>query len=99
MHLDAVLGPGLVDMYAKCGNLDMAWKVFEKMKEKEVFTWNAMIGALDMHGRAKDAIELSSKMQREKLKPSGITFEGVLKACATSGMIDGDLAVLVLRLR
>uniref|UniRef100_A0A7N2L5S8 Pentatricopeptide repeat-containing protein n=1 Tax=Quercus lobata TaxID=97700 RepID=A0A7N2L5S8_QUELO len=69
-----VLGPGLVDMYAKCRNLDMAWKVFEKMKEKEVVTWNAMIGALDMHGRAKDAIELSSKMQREKLKPNGINF-------------------------
>lgn len=49
MHLHAVLGTALVDMYAKCGRLDMAWKVFEKMKLKEVVTWNAMIGGLAMH--------------------------------------------------
>lgn len=52
-----------------------------------------------MDGRAKDATELSSKMQREKLKPNGINFVGVLNSCANSGMIDEGLEVLVLRLR
>ncbi|XP_026458369.1 pentatricopeptide repeat-containing protein At5g66520-like [Papaver somniferum] len=91
MSIDAVLGTSLVDMYAKCGRLDMAWDVFEKMKRKEVFTWNAMIGGLAMHGRAEDAIELFLKMEKEKVKPDGITFVGVLNACAHAGFIDKGL--------
>lgn len=92
--VDAVLGTALVDMYAKCGRLDMAWKVFEDMKMKEVFTWNVMIGGLAMHGRADDAIELFFKMQREKMRPDRITFACVLSACAHAGMIDRGLQAL-----
>lgn len=94
MNMDGVLGTAFVDMYAKCGRLDMAWDVFEKMKEKEVFTWNAMICGLAMHGRAEDAIGLFFKMQREKFRPNGITFVGVLNACAHAGMVDTGLKVL-----
>ncbi|KDP23395.1 hypothetical protein JCGZ_23228 [Jatropha curcas] len=92
--LDAVLGTALVDMYAKCGRLDMAWDVFETMKDKKVFTWNAMICGLAMHGRAEDAIELFSRMQKEKFRPNGITFVGILNACAHKGMVDEGLKML-----
>ncbi|KAK9083451.1 hypothetical protein Scep_029922 [Stephania cephalantha] len=92
IQLDAILGTSLLDMYAKCGRLDMAWEVFENMKQKRVFSWNAMIGGLAMHGRAKDAIELFLKMQRdENLKPDGITFVGVLSACAHAGLVEQGL--------
>jgi pentatricopeptide repeat protein len=91
---DAVLGTALVDMYAKCGRLDMAWDVFEKMEKKEVFTWNAMICGLGMHGRAEDAIDLFFKMQKQKFRPNGITLLGVLSACAHSGMVDEGLTIL-----
>ncbi|KAF3454145.1 hypothetical protein FNV43_RR04592 [Rhamnella rubrinervis] len=94
MRLDSVLGTALLDMYAKCGRLDMAWKVFENMSERETFTWNAMIGGLAVHGRADDAIELFSKMQRNKLKPNGITFVNVLNACAHAGLVDEGLKIL-----
>ncbi|CAN1219438.1 Pentatricopeptide repeat-containing protein At5g66520 [Linum perenne] len=72
--MDPTMATALLDMYAKCGRLDMAWEVFESLKEKEVFTWNAMIGGMAMHGRAEDAVE--------------ITFVGVLNACAHSGDVD-----------
>ncbi|EEF49973.1 pentatricopeptide repeat-containing protein, putative [Ricinus communis] len=94
MYLDAVLGTALVDMYAKCGRLDMAWDVFETMKEKEVFTWNAMICGLAMHGRAEDAIKLFLKMQKEKVRSNEITFVGLLNACAHKGMVDEGLNIL-----
>lgn len=94
LRLDSVLGTALLDMYAKCGRLDMAWEVFENMSERETFTWNAMIGGLAVHGRADDAIELFSKMQRNKLKPNGITFVNVLNACAHAGLVDKGLKIL-----
>ncbi|XP_050225292.1 pentatricopeptide repeat-containing protein At5g66520-like [Mercurialis annua] len=94
IYLDAILGTALADMYAKCGRLDMAWDVFETMKEKEVFTWNAMICGLAMHGRAEDAIDMFFKMQREKFRPNGITFVGLLNACAHKGMVGEGLRML-----
>ncbi|KAJ8752266.1 hypothetical protein K2173_003902 [Erythroxylum novogranatense] len=93
IQFDAILGTALSDMYAKCGRLDLAWGVFGKMKKKEVFTWNAMISGLAMHGKAEEAIELFFKMQREKFRPNGITFVGVLNACAHAGMVEKGLEI------
>ncbi|KAI3445430.1 hypothetical protein Pfo_002095 [Paulownia fortunei] len=93
--LDAVLGTSLVDMYAKCGRLDLAWDVFEKIKQKEVFCWNAMIGGLAMHGRAEDAIDLFLKMQRDKVKPNDITFVALLNACAHAGLVHEGLKYFI----
>lgn len=92
--LDAVLGAALVDMYAKCGRLDMAWEVFEKTREKQVFCWNAMIGGLAMHGRAEDAIELFLKMHNNVM-PNGITFVALLNACAHAGFVHRGLKYFV----
>ncbi|CAK9166727.1 unnamed protein product [Ilex paraguariensis] len=94
IQLDAVLGNSLVNMYAKCGRIDFAWEIFEKMKETEVSSWNAMIGGLAIHGRAEDAIELFLKMQREKVKPNDISLVGVLNACAHAGMVNEGLKYL-----
>lgn len=93
--LDAVLGTSLVDMYAQCGCINLAWEVFEKMEKKEVSSWNAMIGGLAIHGRAEDAIELSFKMQREKMKLNEITFVNILTACAHAGLVDEGLNYLI----
>ncbi|XP_010101867.2 pentatricopeptide repeat-containing protein At5g48910 [Morus notabilis] len=93
IRVDAVLGTALLDMYAKCGRLDLAWEVFENMRWKETFTWNAMIGGLAMHGRAEDAVELFSKMLKNKLKPDGITFVNILNACAHGGLVDKGLRI------
>ncbi|KAF7025883.1 hypothetical protein CFC21_038034 [Triticum aestivum] len=40
----------LVDMYGKCGRLDVAARVFESSAEKSVACWNSMISALGFHG-------------------------------------------------
>ncbi|XP_073119155.1 pentatricopeptide repeat-containing protein At2g34400-like [Henckelia pumila] len=79
----------LVDMYAKCGNLDNASRVFESMPKKNEVSWNAMISAHAFHGRAKDALSLFHRMLEEgKTVPDDITFVGVLSACVHSKMVD-----------
>nr|XP_043616655.1 pentatricopeptide repeat-containing protein At3g62890-like [Erigeron canadensis] len=88
IELDGVLGTSLLDMYAKLGRLDLAWDVFETMKTKQISSWNAMIGALGMHGRAKDAIQLFTEMEKHNVKPDEITFVGILNACAHGGLLD-----------
>lgn len=40
---DVFVGNALVDMYAKCGKIVDAYKVFERMGFKDVVTWNGMV--------------------------------------------------------
>jgi pentatricopeptide repeat protein len=85
---NVVVGSGLVDMYAKCGLIDKACKVFEGMQERNVYTYSSMIVGLASHGRANDAIALFNDMvSRAGVEPNHVTFIGVLTACSHAGMV------------
>nr|UPT49596.1 pentatricopeptide repeat protein AaPPR930 [Agave angustifolia] len=78
----------IVDMYSKCGHVDIALVNFNKMKKKNVVSWNVIIGALAMHGRGPDAVELFRCMVGEGFSPDGITFVGLLSACSHGGLLE-----------
>lgn len=77
----------LVDMYAKCGSVKVARNLFERLKEKRVVSWNAIITGYAMHGHATEALDLFEEMKERSL-PDHITFVGVLAACSHGGLLD-----------
>ncbi|OVA07506.1 Pentatricopeptide repeat [Macleaya cordata] len=77
----------LVDMYAKSGFLKVARRLFERLKDKRVVSWNAMIAGYAMHGHASEALALFEEMKKEAL-PDHITFVGVLSACRHGRLMD-----------
>ncbi|XP_057434652.1 pentatricopeptide repeat-containing protein At2g20540 [Lotus japonicus] len=81
----------LIEMYAKCGCIDEAWRVFDQMAEKNVISWSTMIGGLANHGKGHAAIELFQDMQKAKVGPNEITFLSVLSACVHAGLWDEGL--------
>ncbi|XP_073010596.1 pentatricopeptide repeat-containing protein At5g44230 [Typha latifolia] len=86
---NVVVGSAMVDMYAKCGLIDEAWKVFDQTEERNVYTYSSMIVGLASHGRAREAIALFSDMvEHTNVKPNRVTFIGVLAACSHSGMVE-----------
>jgi pentatricopeptide repeat protein len=86
--LDVYIGSALIDMYAKCGNLDRSLSVFFKLQEKNLFCWNSVIDGLAVHGYANEALKMFRRMEREKMKPNGITFISVLSACTHAGLVN-----------
>jgi pentatricopeptide repeat protein len=48
----------LVDMYAKCGSLEDAWRIFNEMTPRDVVIWNAMILGHTKCGQENKAQEL-----------------------------------------
>ncbi|XP_071717629.1 pentatricopeptide repeat-containing protein At5g43790-like [Rutidosis leptorrhynchoides] len=80
------LGTALMDMYCKCGKLDVAEKVFDEMSERDTICWNVMISGLAIHGEGLRALRLFSKMEMTGVKPDDITFIAVFTACSYSGM-------------
>eukprot|EP01018_Ginkgo_biloba_P018851 Gb_21567 [translate_table: standard] len=85
---DIFVGNSLIDMYAKCGNVEIALQLFEKSSTRDVVSWNAMIAGYGMHGHGEEALALFSQMQQTGLKPSHITFVSVLSACSHAGLVD-----------
>ncbi|MCL7033431.1 hypothetical protein MKW94_008300 [Papaver nudicaule] len=84
---DVFVGTALVDMYAKCGCIDKAIEVFEKIQKRNVFSWAAMIGGFAVHGFAEVAIHCLERMVNEDgIKPDGVVILGVLTACAHAGL-------------
>ncbi|KAK9282156.1 hypothetical protein L1049_005068 [Liquidambar formosana] len=86
--LDVYIGSALIDMYAKCGSLDRSLVVFFKLQEKNLFCWNSIIEGLAVHGYAKEALAMFGRMEREKIKPNGITFISILSACTHAGLVE-----------
>ncbi|CAK9193482.1 unnamed protein product [Sphagnum troendelagicum] len=85
------VGNSLIDMYAKCGSLEDALKVFNKMPSRDVVTWNAMIGGYAIHGHGKEALKQFEQMREEGVQPDDITFVCLLSACSHSGLVDEGL--------
>ncbi|KAK8956314.1 Pentatricopeptide repeat-containing protein [Platanthera guangdongensis] len=85
---DVHIGTSMVDMYAKCGCLDMALEIFENMPIKNIRSWNALIGGLAMHGQGKEALGYFEWMVRTGLKPNDVSFIAILSACSHSGLVE-----------
>jgi pentatricopeptide repeat protein len=84
----AVVGNSLIDMYAKCGSMEDAWKVFNKMRSRDVVTWTAILGGCAMHGHGKDALQHFERMCEEGVEPNDVTFVCLLSACSHAGLVD-----------
>eukprot|EP01018_Ginkgo_biloba_P020732 Gb_18359 [translate_table: standard] len=85
---DIVVGTALIDMYAKCGSIEIARQLFDNMSKRNVVSWNAMIAGYGMHGHGEDALALFSQMEQTCMKPNDVTFICVLSACSHAGLVD-----------
>ncbi|PWA58276.1 pentatricopeptide repeat (PPR) superfamily protein [Artemisia annua] len=72
---------GLVYFYSQCGRLDEAFRVFDRMRERDVVCWTTMITACSQNGQSEDAFVLFSRMVSDGFAPNEFTVCSVLKAC------------------
>ncbi|PKA66028.1 Pentatricopeptide repeat-containing protein [Apostasia shenzhenica] len=82
------VGNVLIDLYAKCGRVLEARKVFDEMSLKTVVSWTSLIVGLAVNGFSEDALHLFQMMERKRLQPTEITLVGVLYACSHCGLVD-----------
>ncbi|XP_050364800.1 pentatricopeptide repeat-containing protein At4g21065-like [Argentina anserina] len=78
----------LIDMFAKCGSVDKALKLFRGMSGKTIVSWTSVIDGLAMHGRGEEAVGLFEEMIGDGVVPDDVAFIGLLSACSHSGMVD-----------
>ncbi|XP_058082642.1 pentatricopeptide repeat-containing protein At4g21065-like [Magnolia sinica] len=78
----------LIDMFAKCGSIDDALRLFGEMPERSIVSWTSIIDGLAMHGHGREAIALFEEMKSVGVIPDDVVFIGVLSACSHAGMVE-----------
>ncbi|XP_024967869.1 pentatricopeptide repeat-containing protein At1g15510, chloroplastic [Cynara cardunculus var. scolymus] len=80
-HLSIRLGNSLLSMFVRLRNLVDAWYVFGKMSERDVFSWNVLIGGYAKAGYFDEALNLYHRMLWDGQRPDVYTFPSVLRTC------------------
>ncbi|CAI9303245.1 unnamed protein product [Lactuca saligna] len=84
-HLDVHICNKILEMYSKCGSMEDAYKVFDKMPQRNLTSWDTMITWLAKNGHGEDALEMFTEFKKVGLKPDNQMFDGVFAACSVVG--------------
>lgn len=87
LKVNNIVSTAIIDMYCKCGDVDMAFQVFETTPEKVLSCWNSMMFGLATNGYEEKAIELFSRLECSNLEPDEVSFICVLTACNHKGLV------------
>ncbi|KAK9289437.1 hypothetical protein L1049_007592 [Liquidambar formosana] len=85
---DVFVGSSLVDMYAKCGEIEDARKLFEGMPERNVVSWSGMICGYAQLGEGEEALRLFKQALLEDLNVNDFTFSSVIRVCGNSTLLE-----------
>ncbi|KAG6502339.1 hypothetical protein ZIOFF_042231 [Zingiber officinale] len=76
----------LLTMYARCGQVGLARKLFDEIVVRDSVSWNLMLSGYAKMGCAGEAVELFRRMRSEGLvEPDEVTLVSVLAACGDLG--------------
>ncbi|KAJ9543184.1 hypothetical protein OSB04_022891 [Centaurea solstitialis] len=88
MCREVVLLTSLIDMYTKCGEIEVGLHIFESMEKKNTVSWNSIIGGCARHGLAKRALCEFEKMTESGVEPDDVTYVNLLSACVHGGLVE-----------
>lgn len=82
MGLDSFVSSVIVDMYCKCGVVEEAEKLHDRMEEQTVVSWNAIISGYSSTEQSEGAQKYFSRMLEMEIKPDNFTYATVLDTCS-----------------
>lgn len=80
----------LIDMYGKCGDVDSAILVFNKMKDKDIISWNSVIAASARNGLLVQAFGFLQQMPN----PDTISYNELINGLAHFGDIEDAFHIM-----
>lgn len=86
INVNVSIGNALIDMYAKCGTIGNAMWIFDKMHQRDKYTWNTIFAGLAINGHGEEALHLFDKMIKSGEDPDEVTFSSIFRACANAGL-------------
>ncbi|CAF3141028.1 unnamed protein product [Rotaria socialis] len=89
--VDSQIHNALINMWGKCGCVNRAKEIFEKMSQPNQIGYAAMINSYGLNGMGLQSIELYYQMPKELINEA--TYICVLNACSHSGLVNEALSI------
>ncbi|CAO2834473.1 unnamed protein product [Amaranthus hypochondriacus] len=93
-HENEVVACALADMYAKCGCFEFSLKIFRCMLSPSLISYTSMIISAAKHGFGDVSFELFEEMILREIRPTDVTFLGILYVCSHLGLVGKGLQIL-----
>lgn len=88
LESDPVFSTSLIDFYCKGGFIEIGRKIFDGMIKSDEISWNTMLMGYATNGHGIKALNLFDEMRCSGVRPTSVTFTGVLSACDHCGLVE-----------
>ena len=88
-----LVGSTLVAMYSKCGSPTKAREVFDKLPERDAFSWTALIAGYEEIGDYHQALNCFHQMQLDGIFPDVVTYVSILRSYGALGATEKGLEI------
>ncbi|KAL2236987.1 putative pentatricopeptide repeat-containing protein At3g15130 [Sesamum indicum] len=83
-----ILAGSLIDLYAQCGYLCEAQKVFSKMEAKSLISWNALMVGYARQGCFPEAISLFRQLRWSSIPVDSFILSSIINVFADFSMVE-----------
>ncbi|KAG8077834.1 hypothetical protein GUJ93_ZPchr0007g5997 [Zizania palustris] len=88
LSLDIDFSNKILEMYAKCGSMEDAKKLFSTIAQRNLTSWNTMISGFVHNGLGEEATDFFDQFKQTGDKPDSAMFTHVFLACGILGSVD-----------
>ncbi|XP_004233109.1 pentatricopeptide repeat-containing protein At3g20730 [Solanum lycopersicum] len=81
------LGTKLIIFYTMSCDMVSARKMFDKLPERNVVSWTALLSGYSQNGDSQEALNVFVAMHREGVRANQFTYGSVLRACTSMSCI------------
>ena len=81
------VGNALMDLYAKCRNMENSLEIFSSLQDANEVSWNTVIVGYCQSGFGEDALSVFRQMRAAQMLSTQVTYSSVLQACANTASI------------
>lgn len=85
---NAYVRRSLLEMFIKCGRIDISRRLFEEMKFKDIVMWNMMVSGYASEGDFRKAWRCIREMKLYGVMPDQVTWNSVIAGYAQKGQFD-----------
>ncbi|XVE85092.1 hypothetical protein DITRI_Ditri17bG0064500 [Diplodiscus trichospermus] len=88
LGLNLFIGSSLVNFYLHMGFDDLAFKLFDQLPDRNLAVWNLMLDGFLELGKIEELFGLHGRMGWEGVKPNGLSFCYLIRACCNGRFVD-----------
>ncbi|PHT54677.1 hypothetical protein CQW23_03163 [Capsicum baccatum] len=87
----------LLNMYAKCGDLECARQLFDHTPQRNIVSWTCLVSGYAQYGMTDQCFRLFSNMLAHNYRPNDFAYASVLSVCDSSSSRGRQVHALVVK--